>query len=676
MNQQKFNSILIANRGEIACRVIRTAKSLGYKTIAVYSDADANALHVASADNAVCIGPASVGESYLNIDNIIQAAKDTGAQSIHPGYGFLSENADFAKTCADSGIVFIGPNIEAIALMGNKAESKRQMLDAGISCVAGYQGKEQDDATLINEAESIGFPIMVKAAAGGGGRGMRLVESIENIENAIQLARNEAQNAFGNGELIIEKAVINPRHVEIQVFADNHGNYLYFGERDCSIQRRHQKIIEEAPCPVLDNELRMAMGKEAVKVARSVNYSGAGTVEFLLDTSGDTPAFYFLEMNTRLQVEHPVTEMITGLDLVALQIQVAQGEPLGFEQDDIELYGHAIEVRLYAEDCAQQFLPASGNIAYWKSAENATDNTIRVDTGVQTGDQISPFYDPMVAKIITWGEGREQARLKLIQTLRRNLLFGTVTNRDFLIDCLKQPKFIDAEADTAFIEQVFPNNKWQPPVPREVDSAIAAVIDVNLDYQRSIAASLINHDVLKNWSSISSLASIKHWRARSANHDATDFELKIIANPINTNQYLVKGELETSIVVQTMDVDSATLMVDDIRVEVFFYSDNNGTLYLSHNDNTLLFDNIDLQLSGAGASGDNSKIIAPMHGIILEIMVAEGDSVKTGQPLLVLEAMKMHHQVLAQTDAVIETIFAEEDKQVAADDLLIQLDIS
>ncbi|MBT4211592.1 MAG: ATP-grasp domain-containing protein, partial [Porticoccaceae bacterium] len=444
-----FNSILIANRGEIACRVIRTAKKLGYRTVAVYSDADAGAPHVHLADDAVRIGPGPVGESYLVPELILQAAASSGAESIHPGYGFLSENAAFAEAVESAGLVFIGPTREAIDVMGNKAESKRRMIEAGVPCVPGYEGHDQSDDVLLAEGLKIDLPLMVKAAAGGGGRGMRLVHEQADLANAIKLARAEAEGAFGSGELILEKAIIKPRHVEIQVFADTMGNTVHLGERDCSVQRRHQKVVEEAPCPVMTPELREKMGQSAIDAAKSVNYRGAGTVEFLLDDSG---FFYFLEMNTRLQVEHPVTELITGLDLVALQIKVAQGEPLGLSQDDINLEGHAIEVRLYTEDPSQDFLPASGPVDLWAPASGVG---VRVDGGISTGQAISPFYDPMVAKVIGYGPTREAARLRLIGALKETVLFGTPNNKDFLIQCLEKQPFIDGAATTAFIAEEF-----------------------------------------------------------------------------------------------------------------------------------------------------------------------------------------------------------------------------
>ncbi|MBT7667423.1 MAG: ATP-grasp domain-containing protein, partial [Rhodospirillaceae bacterium] len=396
-----FTKVLIANRGEIACRIMRTSHAMGYRTVAVYSEADGDAPHVQLADQAVCIGPAPVAESYLNVSAILAAAARTGADAVHPGYGFLAENAAFAQACADAGLTFIGPSPKAIDLMGNKRLAKLRMADADVPCVPGYSGADQDDGVLTAEGESIGFPLMVKAASGGGGRGMRLVENAADLPAAITGARSEAENAFGSGELILEKAVIEPRHVEIQVFADSRGNCVHLGERDCSIQRRHQKVVEEAPSPAVGPELRAAMGAAAVAAAQAINYQGAGTVEFLLGADG---SFFFLEMNTRLQVEHPVTEMITGLDLVEWQLRVAAGEPLPLDQNGITYDGHAIEVRLYAEDPYADFLPQTGTVVAWRPSPD-----VRVDTGIVEGQEISPFYDPMVAKVIAHGGDREEA---------------------------------------------------------------------------------------------------------------------------------------------------------------------------------------------------------------------------------------------------------------------------
>ena len=525
---EPFNSILIANRGEIACRVIRTAKQLGYRTIAVYSEADAGAPHMQLADAAVCIGPGPVGESYLLADNILAAAASSGAEAIHPGYGFLSENAAFAEAVESAGLVFIGPTREAIDVMGNKAESKRRMIDAGVPCVPGYEGLDQSDKTLLAEGNKIDLPLMVKAAAGGGGRGMRLVHDYKELANAIKLARAEAESAFGSGELILEKAIIQPRHVEIQVFADTQGNTIHLGERDCSVQRRHQKVVEEAPCPIMTPELREQMGQSAIDAAKSVNYRGAGTVEFLLDSSG---AFYFLEMNTRLQVEHPVTELITGLDLVELQINVAQGQPLGLTQEDIKLQGAAIEVRLYTEDPSQDFLPASGPVDLWQPASGVG---VRIDGGISTGQAISPFYDPMVAKVIGYGADRETARLRLIDALKETVLFGTANNKDFLIQCLEKQRFIDGAATTAFIAEEFNETDLAVAQPSVEDAAAAAVIDLNLEYQRHFARSTLSSHKLKNWTMASGLVSRKQYQFGESLYDLS---ISPLANSPDT--YLV-----------------------------------------------------------------------------------------------------------------------------------------
>jgi geranyl-CoA carboxylase alpha subunit len=466
-----FSKVLIANRGEIACRVIRSAKALGYRTVAVYSDADAQALHVQLADEAVHIGPAKVADSYLRIDAILEACRKSGADAVHPGYGFLSENEAFATACADNGITFIGPTPKAIELMGSKRLSKIAMIEAGVPCVPGYEGADQSDAVFVREADRIGFPVMVKASAGGGGRGMRLVHAREELPAALATARSEAKNAFGSGELILEKAVIAPRHVEIQVFGDTHGNCVYLGERDCSIQRRHQKVVEEAPCPVMTPELRRRMGGAAVAAAKSVEYVGAGTVEFLLDAEGN---FYFLEMNTRLQVEHPVTELVTGLDLVEWQLRVANGEKLPLAQDEITLTGAAIEVRLYAEDPGHNFLPQTGPVLRWIPADLPG---VRIDHGMYTGGEVSPHYDPMVAKVIAYGKTRTDAARLLARAVEDSVLLGVNNNKRFLANLLRHPVFVSGDTSTAFIDQHFSQDISLRPAAADAESlAIAAAL--------------------------------------------------------------------------------------------------------------------------------------------------------------------------------------------------------
>ena len=660
-----FNSILIANRGEIACRVIRTAKKMGYRTVAVYSDADAGAPHVQLADDAVRIGPGPVGESYLVPELILQAAASSGAESIHPGYGFLSENAAFAEAVESAGLVFIGPTREAIDVMGNKAESKRRMIEAGVPCVPGYEGHDQSDAVLLAEGLKIDLPLMVKAAAGGGGRGMRLVHKQADLANAIKLARAEAEGAFGSGELILEKAIIKPRHVEIQVFADTMGNTIHLGERDCSVQRRHQKVVEEAPCPVMTPELREKMGQSAIDAAKSVNYRGAGTVEFLLDDSG---FFYFLEMNTRLQVEHPVTELITGLDLVALQIKVAQGEPLGLSQDDINLEGHAIEVRLYTEDPSQDFLPASGPVDLWAPASGVG---VRVDSGISTGQAISPFYDPMVAKVIGYGPTREAARLRLIGALKETVLFGTPNNKDFLIQCLEKQSFIDGAATTAFIAEEFSDAELEIQPASFADSAVAATLELCLENKGHFQKSLLVSSQLQNWTIASAMVSRKQYQFDETIHDLS-------ISPVNssTDTYQVSdsvAEQAAEVQVVSIQANTAVVLLDGVKLVAQFMWLKRGQLHCSIQGRGAFFKDLIILDGAIDEAVGGGRVIAPMHGLLLEVLVKSGDEVVKGQTLAILEAMKMHYEIKAEIDGIVEEVSAVAGKQVAADDVLIEI---
>ena len=662
---KRFNSILIANRGEIACRVIKTAKQLGYRTIAVYSDADAGAPHVQLADDAVRIGPGPVGESYLLAENILAAATTSGAESIHPGYGFLSENSAFAEAVESAGLVFIGPTREAIDVMGNKAESKRRMIEAGVPCVPGYEGHDQTDEALLAEGNKIALPLMVKAAAGGGGRGMRLVQDYAELANAIKLARAEAESAFGSGELILEKAIIQPRHVEIQVFADTLGNTVHLGERDCSVQRRHQKVIEEAPCPIMTPELREQMGQSAIDAAKSVNYHGAGTVEFLLDASG---AFYFLEMNTRLQVEHPVTELITGLDLVALQISVAQGEALSITQDDVHLEGHAIEVRLYTEDPSLDFLPASGPVDLWQPADGVG---IRIDAGIVSGQDISPFYDPMVAKVIGYGPDRESARLRLIGALKETVLFGTPNNKRFLIQCLEKQCFIDGTATTAFIAEEFSDEDLQVAPPSFADSAVAAVIELAMEHKKLFDRSVLVSASLKNWASASAIISRKQYQFADLTRD-----LGITPEGLEAYRVFDVGGVETDveITVLAMDKHKASLRVDGTILAVTSMSSVKGQLHCSIEGRDALFKDMIILDGMSDVNVGGGRVTAPMHGLLLEVLVEPGDPVVKGQTLAVLEAMKMHYEIQAEIDGTVAEVSAVAGKQVAVDDVLIEID--
>ena len=660
-----FNSILIANRGEIACRVIRTAKKLGYRTVAVYSDADAGAPHVKLADDAVRIGSGPVGESYLVPELILQAAASSGAESIHPGYGFLSENAAFAEAVESAGLVFIGPTREAIDVMGNKAESKRRMIEAGVPCVPGYEGHDQSDKTLIAEGLKIDLPLMVKAAAGGGGRGMRLVHDQADLANAIKLARAEAEGAFGSGELILEKAIIKPRHVEIQVFADTFGNTVHLGERDCSVQRRHQKVIEEAPCPIMTPELREKMGQSAIDAAKSVNYRGAGTVEFLLDDSG---FFYFLEMNTRLQVEHPVTELITGLDLVELQISVAQGESLDLSQDDISLEGHAIEVRLYTEDPSQDFLPASGPVDLWAPASGVG---VRIDDGISTGQAISPFYDPMVAKVIGYGPTREAARLRLIGALKETVLFGTPSNKDFLIQCLDKQSFIDGAATTAFIGEEFSAADLDAAPVSFLDSAVAATLDLWLENKAHFQRSILVSCELKNWTIASAMVSRKQYQFGDITHDLSISPINSSADTYHVTDTAAK--LGAVIQVISMQDNKAVVLFDGVKLVAQFMQPQRGQIYCSIQGRGAFFKDLIILDGVVDDAEGGGRVIAPMHGLLLEVMVSPGDKVVKGQTLAVLEAMKMHYEILAEVDGTVEEVSAVAGSQVAVDDVLIEI---
>ncbi len=612
-----FSKILVANRGEIAWRIMRTAKAMGYRTVAVFSDADKEAPHVAFADEAVRIGPPPVGESYLSIDRILEAAHKSGADAIHPGYGFLSENDAFAMACENAGLVFIGPPASAIAAMGNKAAAKRRMIDAGVPCVPGYQGEDQSDANLEKEARKIGLPVMVKAAAGGGGRGMRLVEQESDLLEAIRTARTEALSAFGSGELILEKAVVDARHVEIQVFADAHGNVLHLGERDCSVQRRHQKVIEEAPSPAVNADLRARMGAAAVAAARAIGYRGAGTVEFLLAADG---AFYFLEMNTRLQVEHPVTEAITGQDLVAWQLRVASGERIPFTQEQVRFNGHAIEVRLYAEDAYAGFLPQTGRIDVWRPASGPG---VRIDHGMKDGLAISPFYDPMIAKVIAHGATREEARTRLVRALRDTVVLGPTTNRHFLIRLLEHPEFAAGEATTAFI------GKHDFPAP-EVSEA--------------------------HWTEAANLL----WRATAEKYPPALRGWRN-SNPEPTPIRLAAGATERLLHVNGGVAGSALFHIDgdDIVVDL--------------DAHTVRFTDKTYAPPATAAAGSDGRLRAPMDGRIVAIKVAPGDTVTRGQTLVVLEAMKIQHQLKAALDATVESVSVQEGQQVSNRAVLVTM---
>ena len=654
-----FSSVLVANRGEIAVRIMRTARSLGLRTIAVFSDADRDAPHVALADQAIRIGPPPVGVSYLSVEAILKAARDSGAEAIHPGYGFLSENAEFARAVADAGLVFIGPSADAIETMGDKAAARAKMEAAGVPCVPGYQGDDQSVERLTEVANDIGYPIMVKAAAGGGGRGMRLVEKSDDLANSISEARSEAENAFGSGRLILEKAIQRPRHVEMQVFGDAHGSIIHLGERDCSIQRRYQKVVEEAPSPAVDPDLRARMGQAAVDAARAVDYAGAGTVEFLLDADD---CFYFLEMNTRLQVEHPVTETITGLDLVALQLKVAAGEPLGLTQDDIRLSGHAMEVRLYAEDPANNFMPVTGPVDRFviPSGEG-----VRVDAGIEGGGAVSPYYDGMVAKIVAHGPTRDSARRRLIKALGGTALMGVSNNRDFLIDVLGRPKFAEGEATTAFLEEVYGEDGYAVPAVSLFEMAIASACLYVERLATSRAQAVAVDPALIGWSSAGQLSSL--------------FEL------------VSDGET-VSVQITVQGADAINVTLDEQTFNLQFEHSKDGSLTLVHGDREqtvhyliargaidMVTPNRSFRVSlagsdGAGAGDQPGTIVAPTHGRLISVAVEEGQAVVAGEPVATLEAMKMQQVLVAPLSGTVRRVAASAPMQVAAGDVLIEIE--
>ncbi|CBL44652.1 Putative biotin carboxylase protein [gamma proteobacterium HdN1] len=653
-----FTKILIANRGEIACRVIKTAHRLGYSTVAVYSEADAQARHVELADEAVCIGPAPVSESYLNIDAIIAAAKATGANAVHPGYGFLSENATFAARCDAEDICFIGPPIGAIELMGSKRESKIAMLAANVPCIPGYEGDHQDESFLLKEAQRICLPLMIKASAGGGGRGMRRVDRTEDIQESLQRARSEAENAFGSGELILERAVDSARHVEIQVFGDTHGNYVFLGERDCSMQRRHQKVVEEAPSPAVTPEIRRAMGAAAVKAAQACKYVGAGTVEFLLDQKGE---FYFLEMNTRLQVEHPVTEMITGEDLVEWQIRVARGERLPKLQEEITLTGHAIEVRLYAEDPANQFLPQTGDVLVWQPAP---EDLARSDHGLKAGVPISRFYDPMLAKIICHGDTREDALRKLERALRQTVLMGVTHNKGFLLDLLATQTFRDGEATTNFIALHYGNEGWH-----RTD---------HLEESLTVAALALNEQPFPHAGSTGNLARFPQ-RTVLLQSGETDYsitstltgESNNTGERNNTRVSITTKEATTK--EQTTKQFSAQLLrLDNDKLHYRWEGVNKSAriklvddqIHVDLGHGPRVFENHTHRPPQSQDGAGSGILKAPMDGAVTAVMVTVGETVSKGQTLLVIEAMKMEHLVRADLDGVVEEIIVQKGQQV------------
>ncbi|CAG9239192.1 Biotin carboxylase / Biotin carboxyl carrier protein [Paraburkholderia caribensis] len=665
-----FNKILIANRGEIACRVAATCKRLGVTSVAVYSDADANAKHVAACDEAVHIGGSTAAESYLRVERIIEAAIATGAQAVHPGYGFLSENEDFAHACEKAGIAFIGPPVEAIAAMGSKAAAKALMHSAAVPLVPGYHGDDQNADLLHRQADEIGYPVLLKASAGGGGKGMRVVTRTEEFDAALASCKREAASSFGNDRVLIEKYLMRPRHVEVQVFADRHGGAVYLFDRDCSVQRRHQKVLEEAPAPGLQPHVRRAMGEAAVAAARAVNYVGAGTVEFIMTEGGE---FYFMEMNTRLQVEHPVTEMVTGLDLVEWQLRVAAGEPLPLAQDQLRIEGHAIEARIYAEHPARGFLPSTGTLKHLRMPQGVEFSLgvggerapVRIDSGVREGDTITPFYDPMIAKLIVHGASREEALKRMSQALRGCEVVGPHTNVEFLQRIVASVPFSTGDLDTGLIERH--HDALFAPVEKPFLEALALACGALLTREGGVAHGASPWDALSHWRLNGGYTQTLNWRdiekeTAFAVVFSRDGETRTLTHDGRTEPFrwwTGAGQHEYG----------ATIGASHVTGRVFIDGD---TFHVFCRGEALAFEWQNLLAHAADAEHGEGRLTAPMPGKVIAVLVEQGAVVEKGQPLIVMEAMKMEHTIGAPAAGkVAEVLYAVGDQVTDGAQLLV-----
>ena len=695
-----FSKILIANRGEIACRVAATAKRLGVSTVAVYSDADREAKHVAVCDEAVYLGGSAPKDSYLKGDAIIAIALDTGAQAIHPGYGFLSENADFAQACQDAGLVFIGPSANAIRAMGGKSESKRLMEVAGVPLIPGYHGDNQDAEFLKQQADSIGYPVLIKASAGGGGKGMRIVEQSSDFIDLLDSCRREAITSFGDDQVLVEKYALKPRHIEIQVFGDTHGNYVHLFERDCSVQRRHQKVLEEAPAPGVDTAMREAMGTAAIEAARAVNYFGAGTVEFIVEQREGSMNFYFMEMNTRLQVEHPVSEAISGVDLVEWQLLVAAGLPLPKKQEELAINGHAIEARICAENPDNGFLPATGTLFTYQKPEHSTfvinknSTDVRIDDGVREGDVISPFYDSMIAKLIVHAPTREQALAKLDRALAQTRIVGLPNNVAFLRYIINTESFSQANLDTALIERE--HNELFNQHPLELSTLAVTAIAQQLASEATTQGSdpfskptgfRAYSDYTRSFSLIyneqSYTARISHWHnancsdGKKGSDNLSGFTLVIgkeIANTQDNSNANVAAQTETvyegQVSYSSIDAHNHTLWLDGARINAQSWT-NHETVYVFADNGRDEITLVDIMTHVGEENAAVGSLKSPMPGQVVAFKVAVGDSVKKGEPLAVIEAMKIEHTITAPTDGVVaELLFVAGDLVADGDELL------
>jgi len=640
-----ISKILVANRGEIACRIIRSVQASGYDAVAIYSDVDADALFTVMADEAVALGGNAASDSYLNIDKVVDAARLSGADALHPGYGFLSENAALAERCEEAGIKFIGPSAHAIRVMANKSAAKNLMMNNQVPCIPGYQGEDQSDARLTEKAAELGFPLMVKAAAGGGGRGIRLVNTGDELAAALTSARIESGNAFGSEELILEKAVVGGRHIEMQIVADSQGNVVHLFERDCSVQRRHQKVIEEAPSTFMTPQLRAAMGLAAVEAAKAVNYEGVGTVEFLVDRHQQ---FYFLEMNTRLQVEHPVTEMVADVDLVDWQIRIARGDPLPVSQDQLSIEGHAMEVRVYAEDPARGFMPQTGKLAAFLPAD---EEGVRIDFGVCSGSNISPYYDAMLAKLIAWGRDREEARRRLVRALKNTRILGLTTNKTFLLQLLEEPEFRSGEVTTEFIDDALLARLADDPSLQ--DMALAAVV---------LAQSFHRQD---GWSNAEPMQ-----RAELLRVGDQVVSVRIIR--IGEAYRVTINEHEFAIDPAVCDEGEMIYRLNGLDRGLSYHLEGDN-LSLDLGERALNIERLTFQPAISEDATGSGLITASTEGLVIDVLVNPGEVVKRGDILVYVEAMKMEHRHLADGDGVVSSVRVEKGQQVKNRQLLVEL---
>ncbi|MBL7779325.1 MAG: acetyl-CoA carboxylase biotin carboxylase subunit [Chitinophagales bacterium] len=654
---KQIRKLLVANRGEIACRIFGTAREMGISTVAVFSDEDAQALHVKLADEAIAIGGNKAAESYLLMDKIIAAAKQTGADAIHPGYGFLSENAAFAKRCKEEGIIFVGPSATAIEKLGSKSAAKELMRKAGVPVVPGYNGDDQNLARFEYEAEEIGYPILLKASAGGGGRGMRIVNNKPDLAPAFEAAKREAQNSFGDDKLLMEKYFHKAKHIEFQVLGDEQGNYVHLGERECSLQRRYQKVIEEAPSPSLSNELRKEMGDAAIAVARAAKYTNAGTVEFLLDEKRN---YYFLEVNTRLQVEHPVTEMVTMVDLVRLQLQIAEGQPIpAYLQQAEHAPMHAIECRICAEDAANNFFPSSGTILYWREPDM---ENVRVDTGVETGSKVGVYYDSMLAKLIVVEESRQQAIRLLLKALDELVVLGVTTNKDFLKSLLQHPSFTDGTFDTKLIEREF-----DPYINLPDDTTTAEILAAALTYHLSLQTKSLSHSPsLTNWRNIFYQPHKIEVELIGETYPISYLQLSAAYFQVQANGELLNVQLLDS------KEEYFYLQINNVRRH-FFAAKQQDSFYVQHPLSGTHQVKLLPRFLNAKAAEKASRYVSPMPGEILKVLIKPGDKVIAGQPLLVMISMKMEMTIEAKIDGVVEEIFVAEKSFVQANSILLNI---